>query len=59
MRGLKQETVIRLQNEIDVASFTDAWIETEERKKAQQQLDVASFTDAWLETYATCQEQNS
>ena len=58
MRGLKR-LILNLIISVIVASFTDAWIETEERKKAQQQLDVASFTDAWIETYATCQEQNS
>ena len=49
MRGLKQETVIRLQNEI-VASFTDAWIETEVYWTGLAQPVVASFTDAWIET---------
>ena len=28
MRGLKQLQVLMLQNDIQVASFTDAWIET-------------------------------
>ena len=33
-----------------VASFTDAWIETEKgQRKAINRL-VASFTDAWIET---------
>ena len=50
MRGLKQGEAITMGWLDEVASFTDAWIETktyEERKKAQR---VASFTDAWIET---------
>ena len=50
MRGLKhlQDTVIRLQN---VASFTDAWIETGYANRCYKSRRVASFTDAWIETY--------
>ena len=33
-----------------VASFTDAWIETEDMKKGDFVREVASFTDAWIET---------
>ena len=33
-----------------VASFTDAWIETESYLDEQRKLYVASFTDAWIET---------
>ena len=33
-----------------VASFTDAWIETNERIIADEEAVVASFTDAWIET---------
>ena len=33
-----------------VASFTDAWIETEYWKKKRAADKVASFTDAWIET---------
>ena len=33
-----------------VASFTDAWIETEVAKVANPKGLVASFTDAWIET---------
>ena len=33
-----------------VASFTDAWIETEHGYKQNQYHRVASFTDAWIET---------
>ena len=44
-----------------VASFTDAWIETE--MNANEIIDrmVASFTDAWIETLWTqsCTEENS
>ena len=35
-----------------VASFTDAWIETEKAKKIRSIALVASFTDAWIETTA-------
>ena len=28
MRGLKQNTIKKIDQEIEVASFTDAWIET-------------------------------
>ena len=34
----------------DVASFTDAWIETLKYSRDFIQLPVASFTDAWIET---------
>ena len=33
-----------------VASFTDAWIETEAAQFARHKNIVASFTDAWIET---------
>ena len=33
-----------------VASFTDAWIETDYKKKKEESESVASFTDAWIET---------
>ena len=33
-----------------VASFTDAWIETQAAKRRIMQARVASFTDAWIET---------
>ena len=33
-----------------VASFTDAWIETEIYKLLVMEGGVASFTDAWIET---------
>ena len=35
---------------IQVASFTDAWIETLKYPRSFIQLPVASFTDAWIET---------
>ena len=35
----------------EVASFTDAWIETIIPGKALYKLLVASFTDAWIETF--------
>ena len=34
-----------------VASFTDAWIETDNVIKMSGLEVVASFTDAWIETY--------
>ena len=36
-----------------VASFTDAWIETEQKSKLISEINVASFTDAWIETQAS------
>ena len=33
-----------------VASFTDAWIETERPAREPGNQVVASFTDAWIET---------
>ena len=33
-----------------VASFTDAWIETDKEAARAELLYVASFTDAWIET---------
>ena len=36
--------------DIDVASFTDAWIETIWGCKETDSFTVASFTDAWIET---------
>ena len=35
----------------EVASFTDAWIETLKYSRSFIQLPVASFTDAWIETF--------
>ena len=34
-----------------VASFTDAWIETEKIEDMGIEEAVASFTDAWIETW--------
>ena len=34
----------------NVASFTDAWIETADNTEEYQPPFVASFTDAWIET---------
>ena len=34
----------------NVASFTDAWIETVYAYRCSNQQGVASFTDAWIET---------
>ena len=50
MRGLKHQLKHALQIHDKVASFTDAWIETENEYKQNQYHRVASFTDAWIET---------
>ena len=49
MRGLKPDT-IQLGDVRNVASFTDAWIETFKMILVNCQNQVASFTDAWIET---------
>ena len=36
-----------------VASFTDAWIETQKVYKKEGLKVVASFTDAWIETHSS------
>ena len=51
MRGLKLQS-IDLRLCLIVASFTDAWIETEFEDKIAEAGQVASFTDAWIETFA-------
>ena len=35
---------------MSVASFTDAWIETDDWSEMLVNEEVASFTDAWIET---------
>ena len=40
----------RNARKIEVASFTDAWIETSTKKGCGKKDIVASFTDAWIET---------
>ena len=50
MRGLKHRDAAVFKLQQDVASFTDAWIETDAFKTAAQMVNVASFTDAWIET---------
>ena len=52
MRGLKQSTYYQLPLISDVASFTDAWIETSSNRITILCITgkVASFTDAWIET---------
>ena len=61
MRGLKHRT-ITLNGVRQVASFTDAWIETLKYSRDFIQLPVASFTDAWIETkvslYRNCLRQS-
>ena len=55
MRGLKQSTYYQLPLISDVASFTDAWIETSSNRITILCITgkVASFTDAWIETAAS------
>ena len=50
MRGLKQRNTQVIRKQAEVASFTDAWIETQRRMVHCQMKIVASFTDAWIET---------
>ena len=50
MRGLKLINPEARKKALDVASFTDAWIETEAEAKSILVTMVASFTDAWIET---------
>ena len=50
MRGLKHQYNQLYKYGEDVASFTDAWIETRTEKPGEQLNTVASFTDAWIET---------
>ena len=49
-RGLKLDVNNALRTNSDVASFTDAWIETIPADHIFLTEDVASFTDAWIET---------
>ena len=49
MRGLKPLSAFK-DKEVSVASFTDAWIETETWSRTANLDAVASFTDAWIET---------
>ena len=49
MRGLKLVCLL-LPLILSVASFTDAWIETETWSRTANLDAVASFTDAWIET---------
>ena len=50
MRGLKHTKDADNRIQYQVASFTDAWIETQAAKRRIMQARVASFTDAWIET---------
>ena len=50
MRGLKPPAVPNI-NIGNVASFTDAWIETVNDAGHTVTTVVASFTDAWIETF--------
>ena len=54
MRGLKQIIPNEAQQHARVASFTDAWIETEGKALNTVFGYVASFTDAWIETQSKC-----
>ena len=58
MRGLKLYIpcwILRLRM---VASFTDAWIETEYEPLGMRTIIVASFTDAWIETSGSRKQEN-
>ena len=50
MRGLKQMVESTMLIGMNVASFTDAWIETGSGATIGIVSHVASFTDAWIET---------
>ena len=50
MRGLKRQKSPLNVVTIRVASFTDAWIETNPPNVLSPINNVASFTDAWIET---------
>ena len=50
MRGLKPSPG-GIAKKLLVASFTDAWIETEAKFDVDGHVLVASFTDAWIETW--------
>ena len=50
MRGLKLDREGYRTRRQEVASFTDAWIETTNQKCLITLNYVASFTDAWIET---------
>ena len=50
MRGLKHRDAAVFKLQQDVASFTDAWIETSVVIIPRSLYLVASFTDAWIET---------
>ena len=51
MRGLKPQPGMDCHRQDQVASFTDAWIETIRIKPEFGLRFVASFTDAWIETH--------
>ena len=50
MRGLKLKYIDIIDYNNEVASFTDAWIETLKQMLSGAERLVASFTDAWIET---------
>ena len=50
MRGLKRSVLLQESYKSQVASFTDAWIETLDKEDDWKDPAVASFTDAWIET---------
>ena len=57
MRGLKLFPICQL-SVANVASFTDAWIETSNTSAAFTTSTVASFTDAWIETKPDIEKRN-
>ena len=58
MRGLKQDRFEPEEN-LFVASFTDAWIETHHLLCNLPLKVVASFTDAWIETLPHSNNRNT
>ena len=50
MRGLKLQLYHFEQFLQEVASYTDAWIETASQSHLPIDQTVASYTDAWIET---------
>ena len=47
---MKQDTVIRLQNEIDVVPYIGTWIETEGGYEGEVLLTVVPYIGTWIET---------
>src|SRR5438067_759949 len=52
-RGLKQKGMAYPENSNEVASRTEAWIETDLEWRSRWLTLVASRTEAWIETWAS------